>query len=148
MGVAGGILEDRVGGRWRGVGPDLEGGAEEFEKLRGIVVAGNRIVDVSEIYWDPHITPAEKIDKMIEKHMEKSNADILLSGELAKRSDGGVNLRFFALDRSTRTIATSWRVFMKEEFYCSSANRNGGLELCFGARQSIKEEVFSLLKEL
>jgi hypothetical protein len=103
---------------------------------------------LSDIYWEPNFSKAEKVDKIINELMNPNGIDGLVFGQFQQKPDGSVSLRPIVISKSTKNIVTESRTFKKEEFDCTDPNNANKKVLCVKAVEDIRDTVIRLLKTL
>jgi hypothetical protein len=103
---------------------------------------------MSVIYWEPNLSKAEKVDKIIKDLMVPSGIDGLVFGQFQQKQDGSVNLRPIVISKATKNIVTESRSFKKEEFDCTDSKNPNKMILCQKAVEDIRDTIIRLLKTL
>ncbi|HXO73533.1 MAG TPA: hypothetical protein VN838_31655 [Bradyrhizobium sp.] len=103
---------------------------------------------LSTIFWDPNMTPTEKVDKIINELMTPNGVDGLVAGQFIQNADGSVNLRPFVISKSTKKLVTETRTFKKDEFQCKDPSNPNKNVLCDKTVEDIRDTVIRLLKQL
>lgn len=103
-------------------------------------------VKLNTIFWDPNITPKDKIDKIVSELLEPNNVDGLVSGQFTEKATGEINIRPFVISRKSKQLVTESRNFTKGEFKCPDPQDPNRSILCQTSHEDIKDTVIRLLK--
>ncbi len=100
------------------------------------------------LFWDPNLSRADKVDKIVNELMAPHNIDGLVGGQFKQNSDGSATLRPFVISRAAKIVFTESRTFNKGEFGCPEPGNAQKTILCEKAAADIRETILRLLIQL